>query len=130
MASYYYQNREPSYSESPFSLHLCFFLLTLLLFICFSWHTNYGTAIESIVDQIRLLVIASPLVLLLVVHWLSSGADARRRVPFALALPEEPAALHRAGGSPWGVGLLLLLLLLMVSYHSSFHVRFFPVISR
>ncbi|XP_020678300.1 uncharacterized protein LOC110096603 [Dendrobium catenatum] len=124
--SYYYQNMGSSYSQSPpIPLHLFFFLLTLLLFISLSWYLSYESILESIMDQIKLLLIASPLVLLIVVQWLSSGSKGRRTVPFFSVLPEEREALHRAGGSPWGVGFLLVLLLLMISYKSCFQELWF-----
>ncbi|EEF28769.1 conserved hypothetical protein [Ricinus communis] len=44
-------------------------------------------------------------------------------------LPERDS-LHRAGGSPWGVALLLVFLLFMISYQSSFHERWFPLVNR
>ncbi|KAK2431120.1 oxidoreductase/transition metal ion-binding protein [Trifolium repens] len=49
---------------------------------------------------------------------------------FSLPLPEERDSVHRAGGSPWGVALLLVFLLFMVSYQSSFHGRWFPLATR
>ncbi|CAN0907558.1 hypothetical protein LINGRAHAP2_LOCUS24861 [Linum grandiflorum] len=42
----------------------------------------------------------------------------------------ERDSLHRAGGSPWGVALLLVFLLFMISYQSSFQERWFPLISK
>ncbi|KAJ4850390.1 hypothetical protein Tsubulata_012413 [Turnera subulata] len=63
----------------------------------------------------RLLVI-SPLILIIVVHWLSSGCH------FSIPIPgSEPGAIHRAGGSPWGVAFLLLLLLFLISYQPSLY---------
>ncbi|XP_038985563.1 uncharacterized protein LOC120111747 [Phoenix dactylifera] len=130
-SSYYHQNgpyHTSSYSQAPpLPLHLCFFLLTLFLFIGLSWYMSYESAFESLIDQIKLFLIVSPLVLLLVVHWLSS-CD-RRRVPFFIPLPERES-FHRAGGSPWGVALVLVLLMFMISYQSYFHERWFPLLSR
>jgi hypothetical protein len=42
----------------------------------------------------------------------------------------ERDSLHRAGGSPWGVALLLVFLLFMISYQSSFHERWFPLYTK
>lgn len=135
-SSYNYQNNPYSNSyyrsdhSPPFPLHLCFFLLTLLLFMGLSWYLTYESVIESLVDQLRLLLIFSPLLLLLVVHFLSSGDPRRSGVPFnILSLPQERESFYRAGGSPWGVGMVLVLLLFMVSYQNYFHERWFPLLS-
>ncbi|KAK9122653.1 hypothetical protein Sjap_012255 [Stephania japonica] len=121
-SAYYY------YIEPPqLPLHLCFFLFVLFLFMGISWYTSYESMFEDLFDQIKLFLILSPLLLLLVVHWMSS--DERRRVPFFIPLPEKES-LHRAGGTPWGVAALLVFLLFMVSHHSSLQERLFPLLSR
>jgi hypothetical protein len=113
-------------------LHLCFFLLVLLLFLGFSWYTSYDSAAESFANQARILLMASPFALLLAVRLLSSVSPGEGRgVGDLLAVPmPERDSIHRAGGSPWGVGLLLLLLLVMVSYQSNFREKWFPLASR
>ena len=116
-------------------LHLCFFLLVVLLFLGFSWYTSYESAAESFASQARILLMASPFALLLAVRLLSGVSagkgGAARGVGDLLAVPmPERDSIHRAGGSPWGVGLLLLLLLVMVSYQSNFRDKWFPLASR
>ncbi|CAN6210864.1 unnamed protein product [Urochloa humidicola] len=116
-------------------LHLCFFLLVLLLFLGFSWYTSYESAAESFANQARILLMASPFALLLAVRLLSGvsggGGEGRRGVGDLLAVPmPERDSIHRAGGSPWGVGLLLMLLLVMVSYQSNFREKWFPLATR
>ncbi|PWZ12804.1 hypothetical protein Zm00014a_023887 [Zea mays] len=121
----------PAALEVP--LHLCFFLLVLLLFLAWSWYTSYESAAESFAYQARIVLMASPFALLLAVRLLSSvsGEGAGRSVGDLLAVPmPERDSIHRAGGSPWGVGLLLLLLLVMVSYQSNFREKWFPLASR
>ncbi|KAG6593338.1 hypothetical protein SDJN03_12814, partial [Cucurbita argyrosperma subsp. sororia] len=110
-----------SHSQPTFPLHLCFFFLILLMFLSFSWYSNYESAVEGVFDQLKLLLIVSPLLLLLLVHWLSNAGN--------FLLPEKDS-LHRAGGTPWGVGFLLVLLLFMISYQSYFQERWFPLLSR
>jgi hypothetical protein len=132
MSSHYYQNspynNNYSHKEAPpLPLHLCVFLLTLSLFIGFSWYMSYESAFKTLANQVRLLIMMSPLLLLLAVHLMSTNE--RQHVPFFIPLPERDS-LHHAGGSPWGVGLLLVFLLLMVSYQSYFHERWFPLLSR
>ncbi|CAI0414363.1 unnamed protein product [Linum tenue] len=76
-------------------------------------------------NQLKLFLILSPLLLLLLVHCLSAGASFSLYIP----LPERDS-LHRAGGSPWGVALLLVFLLYMISYQSSLQERWFPLLAR
>ncbi|XP_057459107.1 uncharacterized protein LOC130749751 [Lotus japonicus] len=115
-------------SEPAFPLHLCFFLLTLFTFLGFSWYSNYEPIMESIMDQMKLVLMVSPLVLLLVVHFVCNYGDGGV-LSSLIPLPEKDS-LHRAGGTPWGVGLFLVLLLFLVSYQSSFQERWFPLLSR
>ncbi|EAZ44915.1 hypothetical protein OsJ_29555 [Oryza sativa Japonica Group] len=124
------------YVQAPeLPLHLCFFLVVLLVFLGFSWYTSYGSAAERFADQARLLLMASPLALLLAVRLLSgrrrrkSGAGWTQLRQLSLPMPERDS-IHRAGGSPWGVGVLLALLVVMVSYQSNFRDRWFPLVSR
>lgn len=108
-------------------LHLCFFLAILFSFVGFTWYINYESMIEDLMDQLKLILILSPLLLLLLLHILSS--DQRQFIPFIIPLPDKDS-LHRAGGSPWGVAFLLVFLLFMVSYKSYFQERWFPLLSR
>ncbi|KAL3537277.1 hypothetical protein ACH5RR_000643 [Cinchona calisaya] len=114
-----------SHSQPTFPLHLCFFLLTLLTFVSFTWYINYENIFEPLFDQIKLVLMVSPLLLLLVVHLLSCLEKSWVFVPF----PEQDS-LHRASGTPWGVGLLLVILLFMVSYQSDLRERWFPLLSK
>ncbi|XP_058108511.1 uncharacterized protein LOC131251667 [Magnolia sinica] len=128
-SGYYYPNRpnsSPYHYQAP-PLHLCFFLLILFLFMGLHWYMSYESIFEDIVVQLKLVLMVSPLILLLVVHWLSS--EERRRVPFMIPLPERES-FHRAGSSPWGVAFVLVFLLFMISYQSYFHDRWFPLLSR
>ncbi|XAR60442.1 hypothetical protein NMG60_11033825 [Bertholletia excelsa] len=104
-------------------LHLCFFLGVVLLIFGFTCYINYESMFEDLMDQLKIVLLVIPIVLLLLVHWLSS--EDRRRVPFVIPLPEKDS-LHRAGGSPWGIAALLVFLLYMLSLQSKFHENWFP----
>lgn len=109
-------------------LHLCFLLLVLFVFLGFSWYMSYESVVETFADQGKLLLMVSPLALLLAVRLLSGGDGDGRRVDhlLSMSMPERDS-IHRAGGSPWGVGLLLVLLLVMVSYQSNFREKWFAL---
>ncbi|KAI8022942.1 hypothetical protein LOK49_LG03G02855 [Camellia lanceoleosa] len=107
-------------------IHLTFFLVILLFLKSFSWYINYEYMFEGFFDQVKLVFILSPLILLLVISVLSNfGTGPRRRSP--IFLQDSP---DRAGGIPWRVGFILMLLFLMISYQSSFQERWFPLLSR
>ncbi|KAL2317050.1 hypothetical protein Fmac_030926 [Flemingia macrophylla] len=108
-----------------FPVQLVLFVLILVLVLGFSWYINYESVLEDLVVQVKILLALVPLVLLLVVHCLSAPAGS-----FPIPLPEERESLHRAGGSPWGLALLLLFLFFMITYQSSFHQRWFPLATR
>ncbi|XAR63380.1 hypothetical protein NMG60_11023293 [Bertholletia excelsa] len=105
-------------------LHLCCFFLILFMFVSASWYANYESLFEGLFDQIKLVLMVSPLILLLAVHLLANFNN-----PFFMPLPERDS-FHHAGGTPWGVGFLLVLLFFMISYQSVFQERWFPLLSR
>ncbi|GLT80309.1 hypothetical protein SLA2020_517550 [Shorea laevis] len=115
-------------NSSP-PLHLCFFLLILFFFMGLSWYVNYEPVMESVLDRVKLLLMVLPLLLLLVVHWLSNNQDIGLYVSYLLPLPAKDS-LHGAGGTPWGVGFLLVFLLIMLSFQSAVQERWFPLLSR
>ncbi|TXG73114.1 hypothetical protein EZV62_001693 [Acer yangbiense] len=125
MARYYYNNNSYWDYLSYFSLplHLFFFIIILFFILGFSWYINYESKFEDFINQLKLFLMITPVILLLLVHCLSGG------FPFFVPFPERDS-LHRAGGSPWGVGALLVFLIFMISYQSSLHERWFPLIAK
>lgn len=109
-------------SMSAPSVHVLFILVIVALFLMFSWYMTYESRFEGLMDQFNMVLILCPVMLLLIVHWLS--VVEKPTLPFPRS---EPNAIHRAGGSPWGVGLLVVLLMVMISYQSSFHDQWFPL---
>ncbi|XP_021278994.1 uncharacterized protein LOC110412707 [Herrania umbratica] len=115
----YYRDSFLDYLSLP-PLHLCVFVSILFFVLGFSWYINYESMFEDFINQLKFFLMLSPVVLLLLVHCFSGS------VPFLIPLPEQDS-LHRAGGSPWGVALVLVFLLYMISYQSSFQERWFPL---
>ena len=78
-------------------------------------------------EQVKMVLMLSPLLLLLVLHFLSNnGGFFSSLFPF---IPEKDS-LHRAGGTPWGIGFLLVFLSFMISYQSSLQECWFPLLAR
>lgn len=128
MARYYNDTSYYDYLQYlSLPIHFFFFLVTLFLFLCFTWYINYESKFEDFMDNLKFLLMLSPIVLLLLVHWLST--EDRDRVPFSFRLPKRES-FHQAGGSPFGVAVVLVFLLFMVSHQSSLQERWFPLVSR
>ncbi|XP_054782281.1 uncharacterized protein LOC129289532 [Prosopis cineraria] len=110
-----------------FPIHFCFFFFIVLFVLGLTWYINYESAFEDTIIKVKICLLFVPLLLLLLVHCLSSSSPASSLLNL---LPSERESLHRAGGSPWGVALLLLVVLFLIPYQSSFHKRWFPLDSR
>ncbi|CAI9106802.1 OLC1v1006026C1 [Oldenlandia corymbosa var. corymbosa] len=129
MARYYYNNSYYDYLQYlSFPIHFFFFLTVLFLFLSFTWYINYESKYEEMMYHLKLLLMILPVMLLLAVHWLSS--EDTEKVPFVVSLPGERDSLHRIGGSPLGVLILLIFLIFMISHHTSFQERWFPLFYR
>ncbi|XP_050219241.1 uncharacterized protein LOC126669737 [Mercurialis annua] len=105
-------------SEPPLPLHLCFFVLTLVLLISVSCYINYEPVVEAMFDQVKLLFMVSPLLILCALHLLSNDQNT-----YLLGNLSER-------DSPWGVAFSLVFLFFMISYHSSFQQLCFPLLTR
>ncbi|XP_010257527.1 PREDICTED: uncharacterized protein LOC104597595 [Nelumbo nucifera] len=83
------------------------------------WYVVYDAIMVPAAEQFKRFLVISPLLLVVVVHWLSAVPPSSR---FSFPVPgSEPGAIHRAGGSPWGVAFVLLLLFFLISYQPSFY---------
>ncbi|KAM0002215.1 hypothetical protein Hdeb2414_s0337g00871431 [Helianthus debilis subsp. tardiflorus] len=131
MTRYYnnnYNNNNISYYEYirqlSIPIHFFIFLCVIFIFMCVTWYVNYESKVESFMRNVKIFLLLTPVVILVIVHWLSSRE--RSWLPLLVPLPEKDS-FHRAGGSPWGVAIVLVFLMYMVSYKSSFHERWFPL---
>ena len=122
MARYY--NSYLQYLSPP-PAQLCFFIMVVLLLLGFSWYINYESMWEDLMDQLKLFFMIFPVLLILVVHWLSTSEDRRLLIP-----SPGRETIHRVGGSPWGVALLLIFLIYMISHHRSLKETWWPLLAR
>ncbi|MQL97785.1 hypothetical protein Taro_030476 [Colocasia esculenta] len=105
----------------PAALHLYVFLLVLVLFLGLSCYLSWESLLQGLLDQLRPAAALTPLALLLAVLW---------RLPLTDQLFHERGSLHRAGGSPWGLGLAVVFLAAMVFHQSALRERWFPLLGR
>ncbi|XP_022869585.1 uncharacterized protein LOC111388985 [Olea europaea var. sylvestris] len=120
MARYYNSTYSDYLQYLSLPITFFFFLAVLFLFLIITWYINYEFLYEDLMNQIKLSLMILPVLLLLILHWLSVHNP--QRVPFAMSLPKKDA-LHRAGGSPWGVAILLVFLMFMITHRASLQER-------
>ncbi|RZC44854.1 hypothetical protein C5167_037800 [Papaver somniferum] len=86
-----------------------------------SWYYSYEDVLEEAEEQISWVVKASPIVLLIIVQWLSTIENPERL--FARSPYERQRRTHSIpseGAQPWIVAGIIVVLLVMVSYQSTF----------
>ncbi|XP_022989070.1 uncharacterized protein LOC111486253 [Cucurbita maxima] len=108
-----------SLSLNPLPYPVLLLLAVVFIFLGASWWLSYESAVEAAEDQINWILFATPVLLIILARFLSSVDpsffssspwDRRRRTHH---LPAE-------GSSPWGVAALIVLLLVLVQFQSSF----------
>lgn len=93
-----------------------FFLCIVGIGLAVPWCFSSEPAIEDVTQQLRFGVMLLPLLLLLALKFMSSTTAEN----FSWILPpSEPSSIHKVGGSPWGIGIILIIILSMIWYHSS-----------
>ncbi|KAG6790968.1 hypothetical protein POTOM_000077 [Populus tomentosa] len=107
----------PRPGPSTFTPSEQWLLMTATSLICgFLGYVVYDAVMATASEMLQRLLVISPLILIIAVHLLSAGSR------FSIPIPgSEPGAIHRAGGSPWGVAFVLLLLVFLISYQPSLH---------
>ncbi|KAH7353045.1 hypothetical protein KP509_19G076500 [Ceratopteris richardii] len=84
------------------------------------WYFTYEPVIEEVQEQWNLFLLLLPVLLVfaLIVISTFSSSDSAGGVLNSLLPASDPGSIHRVGGSPVGLALLLLLILTMIWYHS------------
>ncbi|MCL7030120.1 hypothetical protein MKW94_014891 [Papaver nudicaule] len=106
----------------------------LVIFCGFVWYVVYDAIMVTAAEQLRRLLMVSPLLLIILVHWLSAEPSYSRggRNMSMMMRPvggsavigaQQAGAIHRVGGSPWGIAFVVLLLCFLISYQPSFYRR-------
>ncbi|KAK1352322.1 hypothetical protein POM88_053586 [Heracleum sosnowskyi] len=109
------------FSLNPVPYPVLLIFAVLFIFLGIQWFVSYESMVESAEESMGLLLIATPVVLIFAVKWLSSidnpesffGWDQRRR-------RRTYGGPSSDGSSPWGVAAMIVLVLLLLQYQSSF----------
>ncbi|XP_030472467.1 uncharacterized protein LOC115690291 [Syzygium oleosum] len=109
------------FTLNPLPYPVLVILAVISIFLGISWYFSYESAVETAEEQMSWILLAAPIVLILLVKLLSTMDDpqsfftgspwGRRR-----AINSSPSE----GSSPWGVAALIVLLLVLLQYQSSF----------
>lgn len=101
------------------SIHLLTVFAIVLILLWFSQFTNYKAQLHHTAINFQLLIFLLPVLLILLMASYSNVGSYSFRVPCL-----------QAGGSPWGVASLVVLVLVLLSYQSSFHSKWFGPLRR
>lgn len=95
------------------SIHLCFFLSIVLFLLGLQLYFSYQTAMEAFVDQMKFTTMLLPVLVLLTVHVVIGAREKYMMCTVAGKRSGDGA------GSPWGVALVLIFLIFIVSCKNS-----------
>ncbi|XP_062210581.1 uncharacterized protein LOC133912051 [Phragmites australis] len=113
-------------SPLPYPVILILLMVTLLLGV--SWFFTYEDFIEEAAEQFSWALLAVPIALVLLIRWISSVDSFEGYFGF---YPSERRwrgyeGAPAEGSSPWGVAMVVVLLLVLASFHSTFQDMWKP----
>ncbi|XP_027162420.1 uncharacterized protein LOC113762960 [Coffea eugenioides] len=108
-----------SLSLPPLPLLAIFAIVIFLLSL--SQSTNYREQLSPATIDLKLLLFLVPILLILLIRPSFSGGWFN----FGTPKPRPGSSAHQSGGFPWGVALLVGILVVLVSYQSSFQSMWF-----
>ncbi|KAL6867494.1 hypothetical protein ACP4OV_015518 [Aristida adscensionis] len=119
-----------AFTLSPAPSPVILILTVVALLLGVSWFFSYEDFIEEASEQLSWALLAVPIALVLLIRWVSSvetfegyfgfyPSERRWRANRYDAAPAE-------GSSPWGVAMIVLLLLVLATFHSTFQDMWRP----
>ncbi|XP_051182447.1 uncharacterized protein [Lolium perenne] len=134
--SYYDRRGDSSIVEAftlsplPYPVILILGMVALLLGV--SWFFSYEDFMEDAAEQFSWILLGIPIALVLIIKWISSVDSFEGYFGF---YPTERRwggggyqGAPSEGSSPWGVAVVVVLLLVLASYHSTFTDMWNPLI--
>lgn len=109
-----------SISTPPLPLLIIFVIVILLLSL--SQFKDYKAQWRYTMLSFKLLLFLLPVLLIFFMHSFFNNDWFAVRLPH---LDRGRGLIHGAGGVPWGVAILVVVLLVLVSYQSTFHSKWF-----
>ncbi|KAK6253825.1 hypothetical protein QUC31_015545 [Theobroma cacao] len=91
-----------------------------MVLLWLSPYTNYKARLHHTAINLQLFIVLLPFLLIL---FMISFSSSRRLAFWQQRLEHE--TVHRSGGLPWGIAMLVGVVLVLLSYQSSFHSKWF-----
>ncbi|CAN4093988.1 unnamed protein product [Withania somnifera] len=113
-----------SLSAPPLALIVLFGLVIFLMSM--STYSEYKATVEKSKASMKLLSFLLPFLIILLVYIMIDSN--RWFYPYGVTRPVVYHLASQEGGSPWGIALLLVLLLVMVHYQQSFQSSWFRIL--
>ncbi|KAK3151052.1 hypothetical protein QOZ80_3AG0241080 [Eleusine coracana subsp. coracana] len=119
-----------AFTLSPVPSPVILILLMVTLLLGVSWFFTYEDFIEEATEQLSWLLLAVPIALVLLIRWISSVDSFEGYFGFYPSERRWRANRYDAGpaegSSPWGVAMVVVLLLVLASFHSTFRDMWKP----
>ncbi|CAN6481402.1 unnamed protein product [Victoria cruziana] len=113
-----------AFTISPLPYPVLLVGAVVLLLLGISYYISFQSLLEDVATQIDLIMLVIPVLIVFILRWLWAVGDERN----VLFWPYDRKYGHRRrrprpreGSSPWGVAALLALLLVMLTFQSTFH---------
>ncbi|KAI3780912.1 hypothetical protein L2E82_10905 [Cichorium intybus] len=112
-----------AFSLTPLPYPVLLILALIFFFLGFQWYSSYEEAIEATEESFNWILLITPLLLLLAVKWLSNVENPEKFFGFGLSPWErrrrQVYQLPSEGSSPWGVAALIVMVLVLMQFHST-----------
>ncbi|KAJ1692934.1 hypothetical protein LUZ63_009632 [Rhynchospora breviuscula] len=118
-----------SFTLSPLPYPVILILFMVFFFLSVSWFFNFEDFMEEAEEQLSWILLAVPIVLIMLIKWLSSMDSFDGFLGFFYPNHRNHRVnyLQNDGGSsPWGVAALVVLVLILASFHSTFEDMWRP----
>lgn len=109
------------FTLNPLPYPVLLIIAVIFIFLGITWYFSYDDVVENVQQQFGWVLFATPVVLIFLVRWLSSMENSEWFYGSSSPSPWRTTNQGPSeGSSPWGVAALILVLLILVKYQSSF----------
>ncbi|KAK7310572.1 hypothetical protein RJT34_08160 [Clitoria ternatea] len=108
------------FTLNPLPYPVLLILSVIFLFLGISWYLSYEEVVEAAEEQLGWILFATPVMLIFLVRWLSSVDTSDWFFSSTWERKRRTYNLPSEGTSPWGVAALIVLVLILLHFQSTF----------